>query len=166
MPLNVLPATGTSPLTRGKPASSRLIPPTRRNIPAHAGKTLCPRVTFDPIAEHPRSRGENHQTQTRHCTHYGTSPLTRGKQTKQLATLVDNRNIPAHAGKTTSRTVFSRRMREHPRSRGENKRTMSNEALHLGTSPLTRGKLTSAIAGATPGRNIPAHAGKTPRSAE
>ena len=52
-------AAGSSPLTRGKPGSSRVSGVGRRLIPAHAGKTRrgvhCPAF----LRAHPRSRGEN-----------------------------------------------------------------------------------------------------------
>ena len=50
----------------------------------------------------------------------------------------------------------------HPRSRGENDRVEQHGRWTGGSSPLTRGKLIAACAGAAPEGLIPAHAGKTP----
>ena len=73
-------SSGSSPLTRGKPArrSARLF--AHRLIPAHAGKTRENKRMIDDDAAHPRSRGENLRT-TRPCfRQVGSSPLTRGKR--------------------------------------------------------------------------------------
>ena len=50
---------GSSPLTRGKPSSSRWQTTLRRLIPAHAGKTPSRWPSALMMAAHPRSRGEN-----------------------------------------------------------------------------------------------------------
>ena len=54
-----VPAWGSSPLTRGKPWTSRRSTRLRGLIPAHAGKT--PQATYQALdtRAHPRSRGEN-----------------------------------------------------------------------------------------------------------
>ena len=70
---------GSSPLTRGKPATH----PANRSgaglIPAHAGKTIT--ATLFPWVRraHPRSRGENHAIVHLFTRLTGSSPLTRGK---------------------------------------------------------------------------------------
>ena len=50
---------GTSPRTRGKLAAAEKVTVQERNIPAHAGKTLCPSKVPVVASEHPRARGEN-----------------------------------------------------------------------------------------------------------
>ena len=50
---------GSSPLTRGKPRGRSHRPPSRRLIPAHAGKTRPIRASRPWSRAHPRSRGEN-----------------------------------------------------------------------------------------------------------
>ena len=52
--------------------------------------------------------------------------------------------------------------RAHPRSRGENLAVTRSSLATLGSSPLTRGKLTCRSVLGQPGGLIPAHAGKTP----
>ena len=71
---------GTSPRTRGKPGS-------------RTGTGL-------PAAEHPRARGENEFACERLDAVPGTSPRTRGKLTLGILKDDQERNIPAHAGKT------------------------------------------------------------------
>ena len=50
---------GSSPLTRGKPVTSRPSSVSRGLIPAHAGKTSSPSARVGGVTAHPRSRGEN-----------------------------------------------------------------------------------------------------------
>ena len=91
----------------------------------------------------------------------GSSPLTRGKP---WAAIVDAWNagiIPAHAGKTTFDASRCSRIRDHPRSRGENFLAGGLGNVLLGSSPLPRGKRHRHVRGRLPGRLIPAHAGKT-----
>ena len=56
-------------------------------------------------------------------------------------------------------------MRAHPRSRGENKDLPGYDPDDMGSSPLTRGKLSRLGVDVTKLRLIPAHAGKTSRLA-
>ena len=91
----------------------------------------------------------------------GSSPLTRGKRAAIFSRIAVVRLIPTHAGKTDGSVPNAFGLRAHPRSRGENPSVELDTAVHLGSSPLTRGKL-------PPGRRselrkglIPAHAGKT-----
>ena len=53
-------------------------------------------------------------------------------------------------------------MRAHPRSRGENAFVVAYNKSETGSSPLTRGKLTSPDEQLIKLGLIPAHAGKTP----
>ena len=76
---------GSSPLTRGKHEIGRSRELRQRLIPAHAGKTQrAPRSDLAGRA-HPRSRGENTCNLGIASQSIGSSPLTRGKRTKQRA---------------------------------------------------------------------------------
>ena len=132
---------GSSPLTRGKRRRPHAHPQRRRLIPAHAGKTGCP----------PGRSGSP----------LGSSPLTRGKLEGGLAVLGGQRLIPAHAGKTPARSTPLSHSWAHPRSRGENSGIVSHASDALGSSPLTRGKLTFFSCLRIETGLIPAHAGKT-----
>ena len=112
---------GSSPLTRGKPAAGE---DRRRRpglIPAHAGKTARGRQSYRRAAAHPRSRGENPSTGKLIGLATGSSPLTRGKRDRRQRQRQTNRLIPAHAGKTSFVAAVGSVMPAHPRSRGENK---------------------------------------------
>ena len=113
------------------------------------------------MGAHPRSRGENDLRLIAGMGPQGSSPLTRGKRHACSARPVRDRLIPAHAGKTSSFSWLLRRSAAHPRSRGENETTEGIEIEARGSSPLTRGKLSSGHDGSFQRGLIPAHAGKT-----
>ena len=113
-------ASGSSPLTRGKLTFPIITRDGGGLIPAHAGKTVAPRVTGVRRRAHPRSRGENTWTFAAPAPVEGSSPLTRGKQLSSRVRSYADGLIPAHAGKTSPRTRPSARCGAHPRSRGEN----------------------------------------------
>ena len=152
---------GTSPRTRGKQLNVPNITPSRRNIPAHAGKTLQLRPRGERAAEHPRARGENVSIAEPFSRGNGTSPRTRGKPSTVPMRNWRRRNIPAHAGKTGYDGSIIHSAEEHPRARGENLRRVGVKNPLVGTSPRTRGKPPSFGGYQAPARNIPAHAGKT-----
>ena len=154
--------TGSSPLTRGKLGAVADSLSARGLIPAHAGKTSTRYSPGHRSAAHPRSRGENLNGDLEKLGGSGSSPLTRGKQPH--GDLAGDRLglIPAHAGKTPRRSDTSRGRRAHPRSRGENARPVQALPPAKGSSPLTRGKRESNVAGGNRPGLIPAHAGKTP----
>ena len=113
-------ASGSSPLTRGKPVlrlSSRCA---HRLIPTHAGKTSLTRSVSSTGSAHPHSRGENNDKPHRTDPVGGSSPLTRGKPLGGPFLDGGSGLIPAHAGKTNKLLL----------------------GLHTdpGSSPLTRGK--------------------------
>ena len=109
---------------------------------------------------YPRSRGENTLRTNDLPAVYGSSPLTRGKCQHHHERPRDRRLIPAHAGKMTLSHLTSSLTRAHPRSRGEN---LLHEIATMGTvgsSPLTRGKLSRCAGSPASQGLIPAHAGK------
>ena len=150
-------------------------------IPAHTGKTHGRGLSLLGKKPHPRSRGENALEAIVAPASMGSSPLTRGKLNRGAPRDVDERLIPAHAGKTrgirrperrwglipahAGKTASGRevrsRPRAHPRSRGENRFRAAWLAPPTGSSPLTRGKLALDGLHPRPVGLIPAHAGKT-----
>ena len=132
---------GTSPRTRGKHLESHTPHTSRRNIPAHAGKTLIALKEGGRIWEHPRARGENGDFPGADQFGEGTSPRTRGKPLRWWRSAPATRNIPAHAGKTDAGVFFRPVEEEHPRARGENVFPLLRSYKGNGTSPRTRGKL-------------------------
>ena len=152
---------GSSPLTRGKRDRPPKPPTAPRLIPAHAGKTTATRPPPWPSPAHPRSRGENSDSQKLKNRPYGSSPLTRGKHARRRGGPSIRRLIPAHAGKTALAAAFIRATAAHPRSRGENDGGVDEGFAQLGSSPLTRGKRHPVVQVQAGVRLIPAHAGKT-----
>ena len=159
-------APGSSPLTRGKLVATPTSLRRPRLIPAHAGKTTWVRRPSGRPRAHPRSRGENSMCRQASSAVMGSSPLTRGKRVEEQADQVGVRLIPAHAGKTRRGTPIARSRPAHPRSRGENVRLDVDVQTGHGSSPLTRGKRHSRHQRHRGCRLIPAHAGKTRRTAE
>ena len=133
----------------------------RRLIPAHAGKTYATRRDLSRPSAHPRSRGENMETDPTQAERFGSSPLTRGKLWPSSPPEGATRLIPAHAGKTQSGVHVFERAAAHPRSRGENRACRALVHASCGSSPLTRGKRLAPKRVHDAVRLIPAHAGKT-----
>ena len=158
------PARGSSPLTRGKQSTGRKVPRQRGLIPAHAGKTYFRCLANWLSAAHPRSRGENAATRSTASPTAGSSPLTRGKPRRRARRGRVRRLIPAHAGKTTRPINSRKRLKAHPRSRGENADDACGAGECGGSSPLTRGKHRIQGNLQDEARLIPAHAGKTSSS--
>ena len=94
---------GSSPLTRGKPATGDHLDTDSGLIPAHAGKTTVPHKAQVTMRAHPRSRGENWLGMGFEPLRWGSSPLTRGKREAETGERVLGGLIPAHAGKTSRR---------------------------------------------------------------
>ena len=156
-----IPASGSSPLTRGKPDLVKQQWSGAGLIPAHAGKTTCTHTGSASTAAHPRSRGENRWVTGCLGYKWGSSPLTRGKRAGSSRTRRRRRLIPAHAGKTKQQKETSPPAPAHPRSRGENLQALDADERRWGSSPLTRGKPRGTSPTYPPHRLIPAHAGKT-----
>ena len=157
------PATGSSPLTRGKPISVDEMSGVTGLIPAHAGKTPR-RKRFPRVGRaHPRSRGENDHVASPAHYELGSSPLTRGKRPPRPVPAAHGRLIPAHAGKTSTAHARIAAWAAHPRSRGENQAYFPVQDTNAGSSPLTRGKPHPDSHATVKRRLIPAHAGKTRR---
>ena len=136
----VMPAPGSSPLTRGKLWCQKYQCRASRLIPAHAGKTTASKSSYLTDTAHPRSRGENVSTLRTCLTRVGSSPLTRGKLPSRQPFQFSLGLIPAHAGKTRHTWRSWARRAAHPRSRGENPCLGGEVAEVRGSSPLTRGK--------------------------
>ena len=92
----------------------------------------------------------------------GSSPLTRGAHSRNDAHGRKEGLIPAHAGSTVGEFRALRRMRAHPRSRGEHPETAKNLLELWGSSPLTRGAHVFTAGFSPLFGLIPAHAGSTP----
>ena len=154
---------GSSPLTRGKLEVHAHAQVVDRLIPAHAGKTDVPLSREEMKRAHPRSRGENRVIDVYLSGLRGSSPLTRGKLRPSGLEGGHDGLIPAHAGKTATKSSSKPRGPAHPRSRGENEIARAEDVNANGSSPLTRGKRLAVNLPWNAYRLIPAHAGKTLR---
>ena len=130
-------------------------------IPALAGNTVdrFPEAPGSP--DHPRSRGEYVMGRSMPRSRFGSSPLSRGILLLLGGDLLTDRIIPALAGNTSMAMVGDIRKPDHPRSRGEYRRQVVGETAPQGSSPLSRGIPTPAVARPTRAGIIPALAGNT-----
>ena len=132
-----------------------------RITPAHAGTTAC--VSGHDLCgqDHPRSRGDNHLIPRKSRKKAGSPPLTRGQLKGGGQVRPSLRITPAHAG--TTETPFGRKSEteDHPRSRGDNCRTVSIRSARRGSPPLTRGQLALHFLDVRLHGITPAHAGTT-----
>ena len=152
---------GSSPRGRGKPEEGRTGTLRGGLIPAWAGKTgWAPTVPGWRWA-HPRVGGENQTRETNHWRTSGSSPRGRGKHGDQTVKHLDDRLIPAWAGKTLMSAVASSIVRAHPRVGGENNPGMAYTLASVGSSPRGRGKPRRVRPSTCTGGLIPAWAGKT-----
>ena len=110
---------GSSPLARGTPALSSIIPVHGRLIPARAGNTPSVTATATSKSAHPRSRGEHPLPGNSSPLMSGSSPLARGTPTWVTCWVCPSRLIPARAGNTSALTSPLDSAPAHPRSRGE-----------------------------------------------
>ena len=95
-----LPASGSSPHTRGARRADACRPPCGRIIPAYAGSTPGPRRGRGWLMDHPRIRGEHHVFWLCRNSNVGSSPHTRGAPYRGPHESIWHGIIPAYAGST------------------------------------------------------------------
>ena len=110
---------------------------------------------------HPRLRGELSGAVVEALIVGGSSPLTRGTHDTLLDLANYCRFIPAYAGNSRYVTRSRELLPVHPRLRGELLRNMRPTIEAVGSSPLTRGTLTTTWSLLIPVRFIPAYAGNS-----
>ena len=161
MPFAILSTLGSSPLTRGKLDKVRGHQGHGGLIPTHAGKTMGVVVRRCVGRAHPHSRRENGILAAMSIVRIGSSPLTRGKRQLMRRCPFRLGLIPTHAGKTWRSWCQSCWWGAHPRSCGEDALISVSLGAAMGSSPLTRGKLSLTVGYSGLIGLIPAHAGKT-----
>ena len=130
-------------------------------IPAYAGSTRRQVVARDVLRDHPRIRGEHACLRQSVMGRPGSSPHTRGAREHDRGAAPGVGIIPAYAGSTPVAFNGQDRRRDHPRIRGEHRTTFTVSTKPMGSSPHTRGALSTHIR-ARPARGIiPAYAGST-----
>ena len=150
---------GSSPHTRGTRLDQSLRRSLRRFIPAYAGNARRARSGQDRCAVHPRIRGERHPDKVNGLVLDGSSPHTRGTLTHNTPGLRPRRFIPAYAGNARHPATGPRERSVHPRIRGERADTLTIQRKAFGSSPHTRGTLSTGYPQALKPRFIPAYAG-------
>ena len=136
---------GSSPLTRGTRVQTRRSRQRYRFIPAYAGNSAQGKARNLLRSVHPRLRGELVKIQALTNFTAGSSPLTRGTQFFRRSVCVIDRFIPAYAGNSNDHFRPLRNFEVHPRLRGELPAPIRQTSKHLGSSPLTRGTLTTRM---------------------
>src|SRR5690606_39199879 len=132
-------------------------------IPACAGSTPWAGGGGGPTGDQPRVRGEPEAGVVGEPRVPGSTPRARGARTRVRPHVRRGRIIPACAGSTTSNPSAVTGSRDHPRVRGEHRRTSSPPMESSGSSPRARGALLDSGDLVIPNGIIPACAGSTGR---
>ena len=130
---------GSSPHTRGAPATAPAKTALTRIIPAYAGSTFNALVLSSRATDHPRIRGEHADGVLTRMSIGGSSPHTRGARCASSPISTRQRIIPAYAGSTPGRHSPAPTPRDHPRIRGEHALRVGGHLQVVGSSPHTRG---------------------------
>ena len=152
---------GSSPLARGLPLGLYVPGYRGRIIPARAGFTPSPRIMFTVNSDHPRSRGVYLVDGEGTHRWRGSSPLARGLLCTRSPGRPASGIIPARAGFTLKQIARDVEATDHPRSRGVYVSGTNAHVRIVGSSPLARGLLPSALERVHGRRIIPARAGFT-----
>ena len=152
---------GSSPLARGTHEDPPHPEVGCRFIPAGAGNTSSLQPRLIPLTVHPRWRGEHTSPTIPVIVTHGSSPLARGTHCWSDRPASTRRFIPAGAGNTDDRPVWTGSCPVHPRWRGEHAQAKADSAYSSGSSPLARGTQQDSLLAAGFGRFIPADAGNT-----
>jgi len=155
---------GSSPHTRGAPATWRGRNHDVRIIPAYAGSTRPGAVPSREGWDHPRIRGEHARTSGARERRAGSSPHTRGARSSRRRLSKALGIIPAYAGSTAYNALQRPGWGDHPRIRGEHARRGRTGPGRAGSSPHTRGALVVSHPILSEYRIIPAYAGSTGRT--
>ena len=110
---------GSPPLTRGKVWAINFIPICPRITPAYAGKSRSASSRYKRRRDHPRLRGEKLLLYRSLGTPIGSPPLTRGKDSFDVSSVMAKGITPAYAGKRIHASSIPPEPKDHPRLRGE-----------------------------------------------
>ena len=113
---------GSSPLVRGSVGVAQRFIDEGRFIPARAGISARPCALRCPLSVHPRSCGDQPQTQGGHQGQNGSSPLVRGSDLVANWSRSVMRFIPARAGISKRLSRNAALCAVHPRSCGDQTR--------------------------------------------
>ena len=158
------PLVGPSPRVRGSPPAPPGPAPSRRSIPACAGKPAATHPRPRSTEVHPRVCGEASSSEGIQKPERGPSPRVRGSPDRGRGGDGRAGSIPACAGKPISAQPAVGLRRVHPRVCGEAGTGSSSPVSGGGPSPRVRGSRAGARDDCEPGGSIPACAGKPPLS--
>ena len=147
-----IPDPGSSPRLRGKRRELEETSHGGGSIPAPAGETSRHFYTRVQVRVHPRACGGNLAVPTDDGSNPGPSPRLRGKQQGAAVWTQYHGSIPAPAGETNGRPIFSGALTVHPRACGGNAPKLHHSPRPRGPSPRLRGK--RAVVGAEGDRRI------------
>ena len=152
---------GSSPHARGARRGSRHGAHSAGIIPACAGSTPSGPSHGSWPGDHPRMRGEHDTRMLDWQASEGSSPHARGARTSGSMARSSSRIIPACAGSTTASGREWPTPRDHPRMRGEHRRSLRDMCQRGGSSPHARGALGGCTGHSCEPGIIPACAGST-----
>ena len=136
-----------------------------RNTPACAGTTDAGTAAYYDRLEHPRVRGDDTRSRYSFSSRRGTPPRARGRRHLGMLLGLVEWNTPACAGTTCRGCPSGWGCPEHPRVRGDDALHVGGAIHAHGTPPRARGRPGVATGHPHTGRNTPACAGTTRRSA-
>ena len=131
------------------------------NIPAHAERTFQENPLPSYTRKHPCSRRANRYISVTISWQKETSLLTQSELAILTLSLKYQRNIPAHAERTSHQAENFKYNWKHPCSRRANQRPVSSLCFTIETSLLTQSELMYDEPDDVCKRNIPAHAERT-----
>ena len=155
---------GSPPRMRGKGVGTPGGHRRTRITPAHAGKSGTSGGYGSGHQDHPRACGEKGLNGGPVKTVSGSPPRMRGKVPIFADPIEWDRITPAHAGKSSQPTIFSRCQRDHPRACGEKAPPSQIGHTNAGSPPRMRGKVNDKKIIQIFNRITPAHAGKRAES--
>ncbi len=132
---------GSSPRARGAPFGQLVDQIVGGIIPACAGSTVRAPPRGAAVRDHPRVRGEHLPPVGSLTEISGSSPRARGAPWMYPRWVAGEGIIPACAGSTTTGWRCSLTPGDHPRVRGEHRRTRRTSQTAGGSSPRARGAL-------------------------
>ena len=112
-----------------------------RITPACAGKSDLHQVAQLVAADHPRLRGEKPFGLSIQNAMMGSPPPARGKGLQRVKSSRHAGITPACAGKSVSIVPPAAKLEDHPRLRGEKRRTKWRRLRTEGSPPPARGKV-------------------------
>src|SRR5690606_21077087 len=130
---------GSPPRARGARAWSVGQTSRGRITPACAGSTFGSATTWAVSRDHPRVRGEHHESKPESGGHVGSPPRARGARQRRVLHQPVPGITPACAGSTAVIVLCANDTRDHPRVRGEHILLRRREVDDFGSPPRARG---------------------------